>query len=364
MASIYRLGTKWRAQVRLKGKPSQSEVFDSKSEAQKWARSIEGSLHKTNASDDLVTYAEIHKKYFEGLQHCGKTKKKVCDALEVYWGGYRLSEITGSTISDYATKRQRAGVKPSTKRQRAGVKPSTILTDLVYFGVVLQHGGVLTNNEEALRARLRLSSTVTTLRNTKVVASSKRRTRRPTEEELLKLEDFFFRRKLSQVPMWDIVLFAICTAMRLGEIVGPGGITWVNLDEDQRLLAVLNRKDPDDPEGHDDIIPLLTGPVTLGGKVIDPVEILLIQKSARDRRPLSRVFPYAEGTVTQAFNRACRLSQISDLHFHDLRHEAISRLFEAGYSIPEVAKVSGHRSWKNLERYTQIRPETLHARNV
>lgn len=349
MASIYRVGTKWRAQVRIKDHPSQSEVFDSKSAAQKWARSIEGSLHKKNGSDELTTYAAIHEKYFDGLARCGDTKKKVCDALKVYWGGYRLGEITGATISDYAMK-----------RQRQGVKPSTILTDLVYFGVVLQHGGVLTNNEEALRARLRLSSTVTTLRNTKVVASSKRRTRRPTEGELLKLEDFFFRRKLSQVPMWDIVLFAICTAMRLGEIVGPGGITWANLDEDQRLLSVLNRKDPENPDGHDDVIPLLTGPVTLGGKVIDPVEIMLRQKTARERIPGGKVFPYAEGTVTQAFNKACRLSQIGDLHFHDLRHEAISRLFEAGYSIPEVAKVSGHRSWKNLERYTQINPRSLH----
>ena len=348
MASIYRLGTKWRAQVRLKGQPSQSEVFDSKVDAQKWARSIEGSLHKKNVGDELMLYSGIHDKYFEGLTHCGVTKKKIADALREYWGSYRLSEITGSAIADYATIRSRS------------VKPSTILTDLVYFGVVLQHGGVLANNEEALRARLRLASAVTTLRNTKVVASSKRRTRRPAEDELVRLEAYFFHRKLSQVPMWDIVLFAICTAMRLGEIVGPGGITWSNLNEKERLLSVLNRKDPEEPEGHDDIIPLLHGPVTVAGKVVDPLEIMLRQKSARERHGQGRVFPYAEGTVTQAFAKACRKLNIPDLRFHDLRHEAISRLFENGYSIPEVAKVSGHRSWKNLERYTQIRPQTLH----
>ena len=58
---------------------------------------------------------------------------------------------------------------------------------------------------------------------------------------------------------------------------------------------------------------------------------------------------------------ACKKLNIEDLHFHDLRHDGISRMFvPGGYSIPEVAAVSGHKSWKNLQRYTQIRPEELH----
>jgi integrase len=43
------------------------------------------------------------------------------------------------------------------------------------------------------------------------------------------------------------------------------------------------------------------------------------------------------------------------LHFHDLRHEGISRLFEVGRSIPQVAAVSGHRSWQSLQRYAHLR---------
>lgn len=351
MASIYRLGTKWRAQVRLKDKPSRSEVFTTKAEAVAWARGIEGALHNKNASDEFVLYSAIHEKYFAGLARCGDTKRTVCEALNKYWGTFRLAEITGHSVSEYASR-----------RQRDGVAPSTILTDLVYMGVVLRHGGILADSEEALRARLRLGSAVTTLRNLKVVASSRRRERRPTEDELKKLEEFFFYRKLSQVPMWDIVLFAICTALRLGEIVGPGGIVWGNYDEEHRLLSVLNRKDPEEQNGRDDIIPLLHGPVTVAGKLIDPVEIMLRQKTARDRQPTTRVFPFAEGTITQSFKKACKETKIPDLHFHDLRHEAISRLFEHGYSIPEVAKVSGHRSWKNLERYTQINPKLLHSK--
>ena len=52
-------------------------------------------------------------------------------------------------------------------------------------------------------------------------------------------------------------------------------------------------------------------------------------------------------------------SGIKDLHFHDLRHEAISRFFEMGLSIPEVALISGHRDPRMLFRYTHLRAEDV-----
>ncbi len=48
-----------------------------------------------------------------------------------------------------------------------------------------------------------------------------------------------------------------------------------------------------------------------------------------------------------------------DLHFHDLRHEAISRFFEMGLSVPEVALISGHRDYRMLFRYTHLRAEDI-----
>ena len=64
-------------------------------------------------------------------------------------------------------------------------------------------------------------------------------------------------------------------------------------------------------------------------------------------------------SVTQAFNRACKRLGISDLRIHDLRHEATSRFFERGFSIPEVALITGHSDWASLKRYTQLRPQDL-----
>lgn len=72
------------------------------------------------------------------------------------------------------------------------------------------------------------------------------------------------------------------------------------------------------------------------------------------------VFPYNSKSVGTAFRRACVDVGIKDLHFHDLRHEATSRLFEVGLSIEQVSLVTGHKDWKMLRRYTHIRPETLH----
>ncbi|KAK6697431.1 hypothetical protein SNK04_014003 [Fusarium graminearum] len=70
--------------------------------------------------------------------------------------------------------------------------------------------------------------------------------------------------------------------------------------------------------------------------------------------------PYKADSIGASFRRACNRLQIEDLHFHDLRHEGTSRLFEQGYTIPEVAIVTGHRDWKSLKRYTQLAPASLH----
>jgi integrase len=72
-----------------------------------------------------------------------------------------------------------------------------------------------------------------------------------------------------------------------------------------------------------------------------------------------RIFPYKETSVSRSFLRATRLLGIDNLHFHDLRHEAISRLFERGYAIQEVALFSLHQSWEQLRKYTHLRAEDI-----
>ncbi|MBX9400211.1 tyrosine-type recombinase/integrase [Lysobacter sp. BMK333-48F3] len=72
------------------------------------------------------------------------------------------------------------------------------------------------------------------------------------------------------------------------------------------------------------------------------------------------MFPYNSKSIGTAFRRNCVALGIKNPTFHDLRHEATPRLFEQGYSIEQVAAVTLHRSWEELKRHTQLRPETLH----
>jgi integrase len=207
-------------------------------------------------------------------------------------------------------------------------------------------------------ARERLASTVTTLRHLNMMGSSVERTRRPTEAELISIEEQFVARPRTRTPTMDIVLFALCTCCRVGEIVGDKGVRVEDFLPDERAIWVRNRKSPRTKKANDDKIPLLLGPVTFRGNTVDPVEIILRQPSIRSG--CGPIFPFSKWSVQKAFEVACSKAGVVDLHFHDLRHDGISRLFEAGYDIPRVALVSGHKTWKNLQRYTHIDPMSLH----
>jgi integrase len=77
------------------------------------------------------------------------------------------------------------------------------------------------------------------------------------------------------------------------------------------------------------------------------------------RREGELVFPLSSKGLQIAWRRLARRAGIEDLRFHDLRHEAISRLFEKGLNVPEVAVMSGHRDPRMLFRYTHPRPEDI-----
>ena len=79
----------------------------------------------------------------------------------------------------------------------------------------------------------------------------------------------------------------------------------------------------------------------------------------RQPRTSEYIFPFDPKSVGAAFTRACHVLGIEDLRFHDLRHEATSRLFERGYQIHEVAQFTLHESWNELKRYTNLRPENV-----
>jgi integrase len=346
MASIFKRGAKWRVQIRRANHPTLTETFNSKADAQRWAREQEVQLDQNVRPSAVrhLTFAELVEAYVAGVgeEKLKPTRRNTIKRLKEHLGHLRIEEINKREVINFMQR-----------RERDGAGPVTLTTDFTYLSTVLRYGGAMVDAEkETAIALMQVRSAKDVLKYANRVGSARRRDRRPTEAELLLLRDEFAKHVKMKPPMWDIVLFAICSCMRLGEIVK---IRWDDLDLQSKMVVVRDRKDPKAKIGNDDRVPLLNGPVIIEGSVCDPLEIILRQSRISDK-----IFPFLENKVSFYFTSAVKNKNIGDLHFHDLRHDGISRLFEAGYEIQEVSMVSGHKTWEHLKRYTNLRPETLH----
>jgi integrase len=233
-------------------------------------------------------------------------------------------------------------------RANQGAGPVTLAMDLGYIRTILVHAaavhGVEVPTEQVTLARI-------ALRRLGLVGKGDERDRRPTQNELELIIDYYENNPRQMIPLGRLVKFAVATAMRQSEICS---LLWNDVDLSIRIATVRNRKDPRRKSGNDQRVPLLdaTG--------YDAVALLIEQRALALGG--DRVFPYNGRSLGTAFRRICRELKISDLRFHDLRHEATSRLFEAGFDIPEVALVTGHKDWKMLRRYLNLQPHQLVTR--
>ena len=92
---------------------------------------------------------------------------------------------------------------------------------------------------------------------------------------------------------------------------------------------------------------------------LSPMALELLRDLPRNIRSDQVVFPLHFEALKSAWRRACCRAGISDLRFHDLRHEATSRFFEKGLNVMEVAAITGHKDLRMLQRYTHLRAEDL-----
>lgn len=326
MASICKIDGKWRALIRKKGHDPISKWFDTKGKAQVWADAIEAKLKAGATHSGIETVSDAIRKY----RKLRSTQRPIRDdssehytlkMLDTELGSIHLDQLSVDSVIDFAHRR---------RAERAG--PYTVLCDLSKFGTVLRytHPAAL---EILGNARPKLSYLG-------LIGGGGLRERRPTEEELtLLLQSLEEKRGLKYR---DFVEAAAITALRRGEL---SNLRWADLDIDKRMVLVRDRKDPRKKAGNDQLVPLL-------GKSF---EIFLRQDKSSEL-----IFNVNERTMSKYFKEACDTLGIVDLHFHDLRHEGISRMFEDGLEIQHVSLVSGHRSWQHLKRYTNLNPEKLH----
>jgi integrase len=171
-----------------------------------------------------------------------------------------------------------------------------------------------------------------------ITSAGNTRDGRPTLAELDRIMEHFEavrRHRPLSMPMNKVAAFAIFSARRQEEITR---IKREDYDVDRILIRDM--KDPAKKKGNDILCDLSP-------------EAIAIFKSMPRTAP--EIFPYSTNAISAAFTRACKFLEIEDLHFHDLRHEGISRLFEMGKTIQQVAAVSGHRTWSSLKRYSHLR---------
>jgi integrase len=290
---------------------------------------------------DTKTFCDLVRLHRDDLHEVGKrigrSKAASLAFLERRLGRLRLPELDRERLIQFGKERAREG---------AGAV--TLGIDLGYIKTILSHAaavhGVILSTEPVELARIALM-------RLGLVGKGDERDRRPTQDELDRIITAFGANPLQQIPVGRIIRFAVATAMRQDEICR---IEWSDFDAENKMLLIRDRKDPRRKSGNNQRIPLLD----VAG--YDACAIIHEQRAFTGRY-LGRIFPYNGRSVGTAFRRVCRELKIEDLHFHDLRHEGTSRLFEAGFSIEQVALVSGHNDWKMPRRYTHLRPEGLHT---
>ena len=221
--------------------------------------------------------------------------------------------------------------------------------DIGFIGTVLQHAaavyGINVPSEEIRLARVALNLLG-------LIAKSNERDRRPTQNELDMIITTAENNPRQIIPLSLIVKVAVATAMRQDEICR---ILIEDFNPTSSTQLIRERKHPREKASNNQVIPLVadTGYDACA---------LISEQINKTRRNGGYIFPYDGRSVGSAFRRVCRDLGIEDLHFHDLRHEAISRLFEADWDIPQVAAASGHKDWKMLQRYTHLRPSFIASR--
>jgi len=346
MPTYQKRGDSWRVIVRRKGHKTKSATFPTRGLAKVWGERIELELAEADARGTMANSATIaelvdwYRRDVGKMKRVSKTQAGNLTRIREGLGSVVAAKLTVAQIVEFVRKR-RQGEHVNGK----GVKvpacgPATMTVEVGYlaelFKLATSMGKVTLERDVVAEAR-------PALRLVKLVAKSAKRDRRPTAGELQQLcEHFAASAWRAVIPMVDIIDFAIASSRRQSEITR---LLWADVDEVKRTCVVRDAKHPRAKAGNHRTFPLL-------GAAWEIVQ--------RQPKAAPEIFPYKSKSIGAAFTRACAELRIDDLHFHDLRHEATSRLFEQGYSIEQVAAVTLHESWQELKRYTQLRPESLH----
>ncbi|WP_274426180.1 tyrosine-type recombinase/integrase [Chelativorans sp. YIM 93263] len=312
MASIRKRNGRWQVQVRRTGQRPISKTFQHKSDALQWAREQEvqadrGALTIDGTLLRKTTLGQLVDRYIDEVTPLKRSAIAESYVLMVFRQHrickLALRELSSAHFAEYRDERLQS-ISPS------GLKREfTVLKHI--FTVATRDWAIPLTQNPVTQVRFNVAEI--------------RRDRRLRNDEFQKLQDC--ARKSRNPNLLPVVLF-VETAMRRGEILNLG---WTDIEFERSLLKIREAKN-----GYSRTIPLTA----------KALEIL-----ANQPRHCSRVFPTTGNAIRLGWEKLVRRAGIGNLHFHDLRHEAISRFFEMGLTVPEVASISGHRDPRMLLRY-------------
>jgi integrase len=322
MATIERRATYWRVKIRRRGFPEQTRSFDTKASAEKWARDVERDLDRGIFVDrteaEKNTLSDLIERYLREVTPTKRSRDpetwRLSSLKRRPIGQIKMSVLSSSHIASYRDARLRE------------VSPSTVNKELNHLSHVI----------ETARREWSVQIPDNPVRLVRRPKNARARDRRLVDDEEARLLEACNE---ARNPYLDhVVRLALETAMRQGEIVS---LAWKHVDLIRRVAYL-----PDTKNGEARAVPLST-----------------VAAETLRRLPRSiggQVFPgLTAEAVKRAFIRATQRAGIRNLRFHDLRHEATSRLFEKGLNPMEAATVTGHKTLQMLKRYTHLRAEDL-----
>lgn len=325
MATIRKHRKKWQVQVRRQGQPPISRSFIFRQDAQAWARQMEVKQDRGEMLPDLrqlrtTTITDLLERYRTTVTIAKRSAKieaiRIASLQRTHLAKLSLAAATTDKFAVYRDQRL-------TK-----VAPATVRKELALLRHVFR----------IARQEWHLPIEKNPIADLKMPSPGRARTRRVNEGEAQRLEEAIG--KLRNPVMRGVIRFAIETGMRRGEILKS---RVEHLDLQRRILTI-----PDTKNGHPRTIPLTSA-------AIGVLEAVGLPSGGF-------IFPVLPNAVRLAWERVRRRAGVPDMHFHDLRHEAISRFFERGLTVPEVALISGHRDVRMLFRYTHLKAEDVAAR--
>jgi integrase len=323
MATFRNRHGKWQARVARKGIKPISKSFQNKQDAERWARQVEADIDKgsyTNvALAERTLLKDVIERYIQEVTLQTRSMKEDryrLGAMMRHWiGSLTMIQLTPAKVAQYRDERL--------KKVSAGA----VIRELAYISSIVNHSrrewGVNMTNPVPF---------------VKKPPSPQGRNRILNETELSRLMDALkITTCRDNIWLLPVVKFALASAMRRGEILG---LHWHQINLGRRTAHI-----PITKNGESRTVPLSSEAINILRELPRNID--------------GAVFPIKHANLSAHFMKAREKAQITDFHFHDLRHMAITRMAEKLPNVIELSAVSGHRSLAMLKRYYHPNPEQL-----